>query len=121
MDSAIDFQDDELSANIDNSLDACQLVNSPAKLPKKSDAEYGNYQIKKCREMIGEESREASWWAGMRFIDRMALINAACVGGGYQSRRSVAGKEWKQLSGDWQRGILTSVRRMCAWAKQKNI
>ncbi len=121
MDCAIDYQDDELSANIDKSLDAVQLVNSPAKLPKKSSVDYGNNQIKKCREYIGEESREAGWWAGMPFVDRMALIRASGVHSRYQDMRGAAEKDWRHLSGDWQRGILTSVRRMCAWAKQKNI
>ncbi len=113
--------DDSESSNIDRSLDAVQLVNSPARQPEKSDAEYGNNQLKKCREYIGKESRESGWWAGMPFIDRMALLRASGVHSRYQDMRSAALKDWRHLSGDWQRGILTSVRRICAWKKQKNI
>jgi hypothetical protein len=118
---AVDFINNESTANIDKSLNKCQLVNSPANLPKKSDADYGNEQLKKCREYIGEESREAGWWAGMPFIDRMALIRASGIHSRYQDMRSAAESDWQHLSGSWKRGVLISVRRMCQWAKQKSI
>jgi hypothetical protein len=121
MSAVIDFRDDDRTANIDKSLNKNKLINSPANLPNKSDADYGNKKLKKCREYIGEESRESGWWAGMPFIDRMALIRASGIHSRYQDMRSAAESDWQHLSQSWKRGVLISVRRMCQWAKQKSI